>query len=278
MIKLDLIEFADLASPIQIVNEIIKQLPDLTIPVPLDEIATTVGIEKIEYSPLDGFEGVLLANPEKTTGGIIINSNSRHHRQRFSLGHELGHFMIPRHGHEMHCGINDLTTSESKQLTSKQRIELEANQFSAELLMPSKIFKSRNGFNVEPSMECLLKQAEDFDVSFEACALRYCSQHDDPVAIVFSHQGTVRYSCSSTEFPFWITPGKNSPIPPTSFTKHVLNKPASSIISDCSVSSNWIGSDRYYETPDEIIEEVYILENGYAATMLSFEDELEEKE
>jgi len=43
-------------------------------------------------------------------------------------------------------------------------------------------------------------------------------------------------------------------------------------------SSNWIGNNKYYETPDEIIEEVYILENGYSATMLSFEDELEEKE
>lgn len=278
MISLDLIEFADFVRPTQIVNEIIKQLPDLPIPTPLDDIAYAVGIEKIKYESLDDFEGGLLANPEKTRGAIIINSDSRHHRQRFSLGHELGHFMIPRHGHEMHCRVNDFKSFEGKNLSSRQNIEMEANQFSAELLMPSKLFKSRNGFNGEPSMECLIKQAEDFDVSFEACAQRYCNQHDEPVAIVFSHQGIVRYSCKSAEFPFWITPGKNNPIPSTSFTKRTLNKSAYSVTSDCSVSSNWIGSDKYFETPDEIIEEVYILENGYAATMLSFENELEENE
>ena len=127
-------------------------------------------------------------------------------------------------------------------------------------------------------MQCVTKQAEEFDVSFEACALRYCNLHDEPVAIVFSHEGIVRYSCKSSEFPFWITPGKSNPIPSTSFTKKVLNKPTDSILSDCSISSNWIGYDKYFETPDEIIEEVYILENNFVATMLSFEDELEEKE
>ncbi len=278
MLNLDLIEFADLVRPIQIVNEIIKQIPEITIPVPLDDIASAVGIGKIEYSPLDGFEGILLANKEKTKGGILINSNSRHHRQRFSLGHELGHFMLPRHGHEMRCGINDLKTSTGKQLSRKQKIELEANQFSAELLMPKKHFKRYTGFNGSPSMQCLMNQANDFDVSFEACAQRYCAQHDEPVAIVFSHKGIVRYSCKSPDFPFWINPSKGDPVPAFSFTKKVLNKPENSITSDCSISTNWIGNDKYYETPEDIIEDVYILENGYATTMLSFEDELEEKE
>jgi len=278
MISLDLIEFADLVRPKQIVDEIIAQLPDLPFPAPLKDIATAVGIENIQYSSLDGFEGVLIANPEKTKGVIAINSNSKHHRQRFSLGHELGHFMIPRHGHEMHCGIKDLTTREGKHLSSKQGIELEANQFSAEILMPEKLFKNYSGFNAEPSLDCLISQANDFDVSFEACAQRYCSQHEEPVAIVFSLKGIVRYSCKSESFPFWIIPGKGDAIPPTSFTKKTCNEPEDSVHSDCSVSSNWINDDKYYYAPDDIVEEVYLLQKGYVATMLSFEDELEEKE
>lgn len=43
-------------------------------------------------------------------------------------------------------------------------------------------------------------------------------------------------------------------------------------------SSNWIESNKNYETPEEIIEEVYIMEDGYTATMLSFENELIEIE
>lgn len=278
MINLDLIEFADLVRPTQIVDEITSQVPDLPIPTPLDMIANAIGIKKIDYQELDGFEGILLANKEKTTGAILINSKSRHHRQRFSLGHELGHFMLPRHGHEMRCGLNELTTKEQKNLSKKQKIELEANQFSAEILMPRKNFKNYNGFNDTPSMDCLISQANDFDVSFEACAQRYCNQHDEPIAIVFSHNNIVRYSCKSSHFPFWITPGKNDPVPSSSPTKQASKKPENSTYSDSTESGNWIGDDKYYFTPEDIIEDIHVMQDGYVATMLYFEDELEEKE
>ncbi|MCF6337006.1 MAG: ImmA/IrrE family metallo-endopeptidase [Gammaproteobacteria bacterium] len=278
MIELDLIEFADLVKPKQIVDEITSQIPDLPIPVPLEDIAAAVGINKIEYTTLDGFEGALLADKEKTKGAILINSNSRHHRQRFSLGHELGHYMLPRHGHKMQCGIDDLITKESKNLSSKQKIELEANQFSAEILMPQKHFRSYKGYNNSPSMDCLIAQANDFDVSFEAGAQRYCRLHDEPVAVVFSLNNIVRYSCKSTEFPFWITPGKNDPVPSGSSIRKASNSPENSTYSGSALSSTWIGDDKYFLTPEDIIEEVYVMQNGYVATMLYFEDELEEKE
>lgn len=278
MINLDLIEFADLVRPAQIVDKIISLIPDLPIPIPLEDIAAAVGIDKISYTELDGFEGVLLANQEKTKGAILINSNSKHHRQRFSLGHELGHFMLPRHGHEMHCGLEELATKENKHLSKKQKIELEANQFSAEILMPKKHFRNYSGFNDTPSMDCLIAQANDFDVSFEACAQRYCNQHDEALAIVFSHNNTVRYSCKSLSFPFWITPRNNDPVPPGSFTRKANKNPENSIHSDSTISSAWIEDDKYFLTPEDIIEEVYVLQNGYVATMLYFEDELEEKE
>ena len=278
MINLDLIEFADLVRPKQIIDEITSQIPNLPIPIPLEEIAAAVGINKIEYAELDGFEGILLANKEKTEGAILINSKSRHHRQRFSLGHELGHFMLPRHGHEMHCGINDLATKDNKHLSNKQKIELEANQFSAEILMPKNHFRNYSGFSDTPSMDCLIAQANDFDVSFEACAQRYCNQHDEPLAIVFSHNNNIRYSCKSPNFPFWITHGKNDPVPSGSSTRKANKSPENSTYSDSALSSTWIEDDKYFLTPEDIIEEVYVLQNGYVATMLYFEDELEEKE
>ncbi len=278
MIELDLIEFADLVRPKQIVDEITSQIPDLPIPIPLEDIAAAVGINKIDYTTLDGFEGALLADKAKTKGAILINSNSRHHRQRFSLGHELGHYMLPRHGHKMQCGIEDLITKESKTLSNKQKIEFEANQFSAEILMPQKHFRSYKGYNSSPSIDCLIAQANDFDVSFEAGAQRYCKLHDEPVAIVFSLNNIVRYSCKSTEFPFWITPGKNDPVPPGSPTRKASNNSENSTYSDSALSSTWIGDDKYFLTPEDIIEEVYVMQNGYVATMLYFDGELEEKE
>jgi len=38
------------------------------------------------------------------------------------------------------------------------------------------------------------------------------------------------------------------------------------------------GDGVHFLTPEDIIEEVYVLQNDYVATMLYFEDELEEKE
>ncbi len=145
--------------------------------------------------------------------------------------------MLPRHGHEMHCGIDDLSTKETKHLSNKQKIELEANQFSAEILMPQKHFRNYNGYNSSPSIDCLIAQANDFDVSFEACAQRYCKLHDEPVAIVFSHNNIVRYSCKSAEFPFWIAPGKNDLVPSGSSTRKASKKPENSTYSDSVLSS-----------------------------------------
>jgi hypothetical protein len=48
--------------------------------------------------------------------------------------------------------------------------------------------------------------------------------------------------------------------------------------SDSVLSGIWVADDKYFLTPEDIIEEVNVQENGYVATMLYFENELEEKE
>lgn len=278
MVNLDLIELADLARPAEIASAIVEQNPGIPVPIPLEEVATAAGIQQIQYEALDGLEGALVANPEKSVGVILINNRSRSQRQRFTLGHELGHFLIPRHGHKMNCGIADLSTRDQKSLNSTQRIELEANQFSAELLMPTTLFRQYKGFRNDPSMECLIPQAEHFNVSFEACAQRYAALHDDLVAIVFSHKNNIRYSCKGDDFPFWIKPGKGFPVPKDSCTYNTDTSNSNFVISGRCYADTWIDNNRYYETPEEIVEEVYIMENGYVATMLFFDEELIEIE
>ena len=273
MISLDLIELADLSRPTQIATEIIKQNPGVQAPIPLEEIAFSAGIREINKKPLDGLEGALIANPEKSEGIILIKEDSRPQRQRFTLGHELGHFLIPRHGHQMSCGLSDLTTRDQKTLNSTQRMELEANQFSAELLMPSLLVRQYPGFRDKPSIERLIRMAADFDVSFEACAQRYVALHDDPVAIVFAHEALVRYSTKNDGFPFWIKPGKGSALPAKSDVTCV-----NTVSLGCSDAACWLDSSRYFELPEEVIEEVYTMEKGYTATLLYFDEEVNELE
>lgn len=186
------------------------------------------------------------------------------------MGHEPGHFMIPRHCHEMRCSVNDIKTFEEKQLSQQQSIEMEANRFSAEILMPSKHFQAFDGFDGEPSMQCLIDHADAFDVSFEACVQRYCNQHHATVAIVFSHNGIVRYNCKSPEFPFWIIPGKGDSVPPNSFTKNTYMKPEDSVYSATgSMDRNTTKCQTY------INEEVYILK--MATPLLCFHSMMKSK-
>lgn len=219
MIKLDLIEFADLVRPVDIADQILKQNIRIVGAVPLEEIAKAAGIKEVRYVALNGFEGTLLANDAKSEGVIVINSSTRHQRQRFTLGHELGHFLIPRHGHNMNCSKADLAAKSSVEMTASVAVEAEANLFSAELLMPKRLLSKLSTFNNEPSIAGIKLTAEKFDVSFQAMAVRFVDIHDYPIAFVMSRNGKVEYGYKRDDFPFWLRVGRRGDsIPKKSLT------------------------------------------------------------
>ena len=233
MIDLDLIQFADLTCPIDIANEIFHQNNELIGSVPLEKIALATGISEIQYKELNSFAGSLIANDAKTDGIIIVNSKSRHHRQRFTIGHELGHFMIPRHGHNMSCTTKDLQAKSSSGMGKKRAIEVEANQFSAELLMPVTLLKKQGAFLGEPSINNIKSIATTFDVSFQASAIRFADKHDYLIAIVISHKGKIVFGYARNNFPFWLQIGKkDDPIPITSLTSKMDWAKTETIVND----------------------------------------------
>ncbi len=73
-------------------------------------------------------DGIQITQEESATIGY--NQAQHQHRQRFTVAHEIGHFIL---GHTRGNFILDLN--------SKKPEEIEANQFAAELLMPLKMFK-----------------------------------------------------------------------------------------------------------------------------------------
>lgn len=278
MISLDLIEFADLVKPVDIVNQILKQNNWIDGAAPLEEIAKAAGIRDIQYVALNSFEGSLLANAAKTDGIIVINSGTRHQRQRFTLGHELGHFMIPRHGHRMECSKSDLAAKPSGGMSASVAIEAEANLFSAELLMPERLLSKLSSFNKEPSIEGIKLTAEKFDVSFQAMAVRFADIHDCPIAFVMSRNGKVEYGYKRDNFPFWLRVGKKGDsVPPKSITGMTDVTKEETVGSDECLSAMWLDGNRHYDLPENLIEEVYVQKDGYVATILWFEDEVAEK-
>lgn len=113
-------------------------------PVDLDGLCRELNI-KLHYAWLDddiSGELVPMAN-----GGFQINVNATHPktRQRFTIAHELGHYV--HHRHLIGIGIDDDRAYRSTNLGRYHNTsigpaeETEANRFAASLLMPSHLLQ-----------------------------------------------------------------------------------------------------------------------------------------
>jgi len=266
-INLDLMELADFTNPKIIVEEILNQNPNIKLPIPLEEIANAAGISDIQYRSLDGLEGALVANKEKSEGIIAINNNTIPSKQRFTLGHELGHFLIPRHGHKMNCTVRDL----NRKASSKSKIldiEAEANVFSSLLLMPPKLLTKRGLLDSSPNVNNIIQLKDMLNVSFQACANNYINVHGDYLAVIYSHNNIINYGLNSDANPLWLNADKRKELPRGSHTSIVDLSKYHSISSDEVDIELWFSPNNNFEYPETLIEETYVQENGWAATLL----------
>ena len=93
---------------------------------------------QIRFSPFDEeLSGMIFVKD----GVPVIGVNSLHHpnRQRFTIAHELGHLELHREeiGSTVHVDKSfNVLMRNAVSATGKDKLEREANQFAAELLMP----------------------------------------------------------------------------------------------------------------------------------------------
>lgn len=103
-------------------------------PVPVDNIARALGID-VRYAPTtDDVSGALIRNGSSAI--IAVNSAQHENRQRFTIAHEIGHFILHKRA-QSHFDEDfriDFRNSVSSEAT--QRDEIIANRFAAALLMP----------------------------------------------------------------------------------------------------------------------------------------------
>lgn len=208
MVTLDLVELADIVHPEHVVDAIVRQNPDLPLPVPVEKIAELAGISKIDSFASEGFAGALVANAEKSDGAIFYSSRDPRPRQRFTIGHELGHFLLPWHRqNQFNCKAQDIGFG------AKAEWEIEANRFSAELLMPRLLVREVLQPFSEPDISQVIGLTNKFETSVEMTARRYIELSDHACAIVFSKDNVVRYSVRSESFkaPLCVRKGDSLP-------------------------------------------------------------------
>jgi hypothetical protein len=201
-IKLDRVALDDVGyNPQRIADAIHVQLGDVSGPVPVHSVARALDITEIREERLTGFEGALLTTPERGYGSILVNAQSSLQRRRFTVGHELGHFLNPLHKPTAPdgflCSRDDMIVSSDRNRHLRQ--EAEANAFAIELLTP----RRRLARYLAPSsdLQRALDIASEFDISKEAAIRRYVALHDEKLAVVFSRDGRARYLTRGPAFP-----------------------------------------------------------------------------
>lgn len=204
---LDRMEFADCTTPEKLLQALFKQVPALPIPVPVDEIALVLDIERVQELETDGFEGGLVMFSDKSSGIILVNKRSPRQRRRFTVGHELGHFLNPWHvpatSEGFRCTASDMRKfSSPPRNDSAEQMEVEANRFAAGLLMPDAQFRKDLRQLGGPEIQHILTLADKYDTSKEATARKYVALHDEPCAIVFSKNGKIMYGLRGEAFPY----------------------------------------------------------------------------
>lgn len=100
-------------------------------PVDVHRIAEELGFDVIPFDFPKAVSGVTFI--EGGVKSIGVNASDPPTRQRFSVAHELGHYL---HGHESYDESKVHVEENRGFLNNHNRQEQEANEFAAELLMP----------------------------------------------------------------------------------------------------------------------------------------------
>lgn len=194
-----LMDLADCGSPERLLGVILDHHRDWTPPVDVEAFALTVGILEFRDLEVDGFVGALMTDMEKTKGIILSAAGMPLTRRRFTVAHELGHFLIAAHRGDKRCTTKDLM--ETGRETLHQKEEAQANRFAAGLLMPKPWFVAQTDDLGSPELEHLRVLSSTYSVSLEAAANRYAELSPEACAFVFIRNGRVRYARPSKTFP-----------------------------------------------------------------------------
>lgn len=162
------------------------------VPIDVRQIASNFGII-IEEVESDYFEGFSARSEGKA--GILINSKYKFEkRKRFTIAHELGHIILPYHnGQQYACTSEDMVRYYAKDE------EVEANEFAAELLMPSDLLEE-DCKELDVNLTTINQLSDRYNVSKCAASLRFVDFTYGNCAVVFIEKGVIKSFKASQTF------------------------------------------------------------------------------
>jgi hypothetical protein len=151
----------------------------------------------VRYRELDGCAARIIGHGDRAI--ISVELRSRRERQRFSISHELGHWMRDRGKLVYLCHEADMRSP-----WSHQGPEARANQFAANLLMPEFMFRPR-ARGRPMTFDTVNDLAKEFQTSRTATAIRLVELGSFPAMLVCYGTAGRRWHVSGPDVPsvFW---------------------------------------------------------------------------
>ena len=279
--QIDLMPLADIGNPKRLALEIHKQLRQQygSVPtqMPLEALAQAVGIVGIKEFETSSFDGTLVT--KDGVGAIGLRKGLPSGRRNFTLGHELGHFLIPTHQvrGKFECSSKVMRFGRGKaaewdRKPEVERIEVEANEFSATLLVPVPEFREeRTKLGRTSDVAHVKTLAQIFAVSQEMMAQIYVTQSAAKSAIILSQSGVVKRVIPKSDFPF-LGLRAGAELPRLSLTKQFQrsNDTGSTSSADEVDVHTWIEVQGLVTS---VVEQVTLQRDGWATTLLTVEED-----
>jgi hypothetical protein len=218
-------------------------------PVPVEDIAMDHGVICLEGK----LTGCIARLVRKGKRGVIRTSVAIREkgRKRFAVAHELGHWFL--HENESQFFI---CTAENMRQYRGSPMEVEANVFASELLMPTCLFRPLVEC-VEPLLGNIKNVAGLFDTSLTATGMKFVDVNEHECILVLSTDGVVTWSkqkgCRSG-----LRIEKGTPLHTESLAKCAFNSSGKFgpeiVAAEAWITGNW------YDRQIEITEESWALE------------------
>jgi hypothetical protein len=159
---------------------------DTPVPVPVEDIAMDKGVLCLE-SPLAGCLARLVRKGKK--GIVRTHIGIREEgRKRYAIAHELGHWFL----HEAESQFF-ICTGEDMRDYKGSPMEVEANLFASELLMPTNLFRPL-AESAEPRLATVKNLAGTFNTSLTATGMKFVELNCYECVLVLSTNGVVVWS------------------------------------------------------------------------------------
>jgi Zn-dependent peptidase ImmA (M78 family) len=161
----------------------------------LEAIAFYCGVTVVE-DDLRGCEARLVGYGDKAF--VTLKRGGYDRRKRFSLGHELGHWMHDRGRATFRCGEKDFLT------WGGESPEVRANTYAANLLLPKSMFASRAKVS-DVTLAAASDLADTFQTSLTSTAIRLVDFCDKPAVAAYVSPSGIKPIRRTKLVPFKVT-------------------------------------------------------------------------